>query len=214
MSGPKTHNRPAAVDAKADLRSRVLARVKPARVLDAFCGPDGEMYRRVWNKAASYVGIDEKWSLKDERRRFVGDNMRVLRAIDLSEFNVFDLDAFGCPWAQAIVIADRRGWKKGERGAIVVTDGAGLNLKLGGMPRPMAELVGMHGFSSQSKMLAPCGNKEGLSRMALRGWAKRARVSVVAEWQAYSAKGKGVGAAPMVYIAMVFEGTGAPARNA
>lgn len=205
----KTHNRPSAVDAKSELRSRVLARVKPARVLDAFCGPDGEMFDRVWHGASSYTGIDEKWSLKDERRRFVGDNMRVLRAIDLSAFNVFDLDAFGSPWAQAIVIADRRAWKRGERGAIVITDGTTIRMRMGGIPSPMAELLSIRTHSG----MAPGGNKESLVRTTLRAWAKRARVECIAEWQAVSGKGA-VGNVPMIYMGMVFEGTGAPARNA
>lgn len=207
MTTRKTHNRPTAVEAKVDLRTRVLWQVKPARVLDVFCGL-GEMYRRVWHQADSYVGIDLEWSADDERRRFVGSNLRVLRAIDLANYNVFDFDAFGSPWEQAIIVADRRHWPIGERGAIVVTDGSGMRLKMGGVPSAMSELLGI----SRHSGLAPAGGKEGLARMALRAWAKRAAVEVVAEWQAYSARGT-TGAMPMVYMAMVFKGSGAPQRQ-
>lgn len=209
MSTVKTHNRTGAVAAKEDLRSRVLSNIKKAHVLDVFCGPEGEMYNRVWHRATSYVGIDTEWSPKDARRRFVGDNQRILRAIDLSPYNVFDLDAFGSPWEQAIVVADRRAWSTGERGAIVITDGAGMNLRMGRMHGAMGELLGVGARSG----LAPAGDKEGLTRMALHAWAKRARVKIVQEWRAFSARGS-KGNMPMTYMAAIFEGTGAPARNA
>jgi hypothetical protein len=46
---------------------------------------------------------------------FCADNTRVLRAIDLSRFSIFDFDAYGSPWVQAVILADRR---RVARGAI------------------------------------------------------------------------------------------------
>jgi len=138
----KVHN--SAGSPKIELRRRVLEHVKPARVLDVFCGPEGLMWAEAWREAESYVGIDRVWKPEDERRRFVGDNLRILRAIDLAPFNVFDLDAFGSPWKHAVILAERRRWAAGERGALVLTDGGLLGSKLGGKDRGIAELVGTH----------------------------------------------------------------------
>jgi len=66
---------------------------KPAKVFDAFAG-EGQMYSSVWNGADRYVGCDLKYR-PDGRLMFAADNRRVLRAIDLAEFNIFDLDAYG-----------------------------------------------------------------------------------------------------------------------
>ena len=54
------------------------------------------MHIAVWNRASHYVGCDLEF-YRDERTAFVANNIRVLRTIDLSEFNIFDLDAYGVP---------------------------------------------------------------------------------------------------------------------
>jgi ubiquinone/menaquinone biosynthesis C-methylase UbiE len=46
----KTDNNPAAKAAKLDLRKKVLSEVRPASVLDLFCGT-GEMYAGAWRNA-------------------------------------------------------------------------------------------------------------------------------------------------------------------
>ena len=65
------------------------------------------MWREVWHEAAAYVGCDLKW-YRDERLAYVADNRRVLRAIDLKPFNVFDFDAWGAPWEQVLILIARR----------------------------------------------------------------------------------------------------------
>jgi hypothetical protein len=84
--------------AKAEIRQHVLDAIGAgeASVFDAYGGA-GELYRAVWHKAARYVGCDMTW-FRDKRTMFVADNRRVMRAIDLGQFNVFDLDAFGSPY--------------------------------------------------------------------------------------------------------------------
>lgn len=112
-SSPKTDNNPHAIKAKAELRQRVLDAVgKPAGVFDAFAG-SGQMFSAVWHQAEHYVGCDLKW-IRDGRLMFAGDNRRVLRAVDLAPFRVVDLDSYGSPWEQAIIVADRRRVAPGE----------------------------------------------------------------------------------------------------
>ncbi len=111
----KVDNHATAGRAKAQLRHNVLDEIGAghAKVFDAFAG-DGAMWRAVWRQAGAYVGCDATW-YRDERQVFVADNRRVLRAIDLAPFNVFDLDAYGSPWEQAMIIAARRPVRAGAR---------------------------------------------------------------------------------------------------
>jgi hypothetical protein len=195
----KVDNNPLMREAKLDLRRRVLAEVSPAHVLDAFCGR-GEMYRAVWKGAAAYAGCDERpWEPTDPPR-YVADNLRLLRALDLSPFNVFDLDAYGSPWEQAELVLHRRRWGKGEVGALILTDGSARFLRLGNVPHALARLTGVRGGEA---MLDAAYD---LQRLALSAWLKQARVKVRKTWQARTpVHPKFV---PMVYTAVVFEGLG------
>lgn len=67
--GKKVHNASGTARVKADIRRNVLEHVRPARVLDAYCGPDGMMFQDVWHAADAYIGIDEEWKPTDTRRR-------------------------------------------------------------------------------------------------------------------------------------------------
>jgi hypothetical protein len=192
----KTDNNPAAKAAKLDLRKRVLSEVRPASVLDLFCGT-GEMYAGAWRNAESYAGCDERtWQVTDPPR-FVADNLRLMRCLDLQSFNVFDFDAYGSPWSQIAILAALRRWGPGERGAIVLTDGSSLKLRWGAVPRSMATMAGLSGIQGVPSM---SGVHE-LMGLALFGFVKRAKVNPVRMWQA-----EGRGRAQVVYLAMVFEG--------
>jgi hypothetical protein len=117
------------LDTKAQIRRYVIDALTPARtvVFDAFAG-EGRMFAAVWKDAAGYVGCDEEWH-NDDRCCFVGDNRRVLRAIDLAPFTCFDLDAYGSPWDQLTIIAARRRLKPGERLGLLLTDGTWLKTR-------------------------------------------------------------------------------------
>lgn len=137
-------NHKGAERAKATIREHVLRAIGPekAHVLDAFCGVDGVMHKRVWKHAAGYTGIDKEWP-RDDRRVFVGDNRRILRCIDLEPFNVFDFDAHGAPWEQVVIAAHRREWIRGERVAFVITDASGLKLVFDRLPKATSYLSGL-----------------------------------------------------------------------
>jgi hypothetical protein len=117
------------IDVKLQIRRSVLQAVTPERavVFDAFAGT-GQMWGHVWKDAAAYVGCDEAWH-NDARCCFVADNRRVLRAIDLTPFTCFDLDAYGSPWDQLGIIAARRHLAPGERIGIVLTEGTWLKTR-------------------------------------------------------------------------------------
>lgn len=190
-------NHPANRDAKALLRRNVLDEIGAdrARVFDAFAGR-GEMWRHVWRKASWYVGCDQEYWSIDERRAFVADNRRVMRCTDLTTFNIFDFDAFGSPWEQAIIMAARRPVAAGERIGLVFTDGTNLDLSMGGLAAPLRELAGFIGI--------PAGlarSHDEIVDRALHGLFTRMRVKPMRRWEASGATG-----AKVKLIGIVVEG--------
>lgn len=199
MSPQKIHNSPRAAEAKLQLRRNVLAHVPTAHVFDAFCGPVGEMYEGVWKAAASYVGVDVEWRLRDPRRRFVADNLLVMRSIDLQAFNVFDFDAFGSPWDQMATLLARRTWSAGEVGAVVLTDGGERDARCGELSASIARLAGVETTQSHC---SPAGYAIA-RRFATKRWIDAAKVRPLKSWDA-----KADGPSAIYYSAIVFEGTG------
>ena len=90
---------------KASLRSNALKFVSsPLRVLDVFCRY-GEMFNAVYKDAEKYTGIDIDPRCKDDKREvLIGKAEKVLKQIDVNEYNVFDLDAYSDPYQEFIYI--------------------------------------------------------------------------------------------------------------
>lgn len=197
----QVNNHPQTEGTKIKLRRLVLDVIgaSRARVFDAFAG-DGVMFRGVWREAAAYVGCDLNW-YRDDRPAFVADNRRLMRAIDLTRYNIFDLDAWGSPWEQALILAARRPVAKGERLGLVITEGSTFTLKMGMFPNALRSLAGLTG--------APVGggkSHDELTSRAIAGLCRRMSIEPVRRWQAQGKTG-----ALVQYVAMVVEGTG---RNA
>jgi len=194
----KVDNNEKMAPAKIDIRRRVLAAIgaDEAIVFDAFAGA-GQMYEAVWRDARTYIGCDHKF-FNDRRSAFVADNRRVLRAIDLGAFNIFDLDAYGSPWEQAIIIASRKDVEPGDKIGFVLTEGSGLKLKQGGIPLALACLAGVTG-----KPAAPQRLQADLITAAIAGMCKRLGARVERRWQADNPAG-----ASMKYIGLVLCGVG------
>jgi len=189
----KVHNAAEHHEAKVAVRRLVLQAVG-GQVFDAFAGA-GVMYRRVWREAPGYCGCDLLWS-RDDRLAFVADNRRVLRAIDLQPYSIFDLDAHGSPWEQAWIVASRRLVAPGERVGLVLTEGSGLKLKMGGYPRALLWIAGLEGTPSGGAAL----HGEIIGR-ALRRLAMAMCCRLADRWEA-----KGKTGAAVRYLGLVFVG--------
>ena len=188
----------AAFQAQVEVRRRVLEALGQAgvgsRVFDAYAGR-GDMWRAVWREAEGYVGCDREW-YRDGRVMFAADNRRVLRAIDLKPFTVFDLDAWGSPWLPALIIAARRPLERGERIGLAITEGSGLHLRHGGYPDALRLLAGVRG--------RPAGGARGhaeLTSRALCGLMRRMGARVERQWEAEGRSG-----AQMRYLGVVVVG--------
>lgn len=132
----KTDNNKNAFAAKVAIRTWAVGRISTPRVLDAFSGP--QKMRSAAYSELPYVGIDKRKLGPDQ---YVGDNLRVLRAIDLAPYNVFDLDSWGEPWDALRIVTKRRKLQPGEEVAVMLTVGC-MKMKFGRLSNTMASLVG------------------------------------------------------------------------
>lgn len=197
-------NDPVAISAKIDIRRRVLEEHPDARVLDLFCGT-GAMWRAVWSQAKTYVGCDARPLAMTDPPRFVADNRRLMRCLDLDQYDTFDLDAWGSPWEQLEILMHRRQWSSGERGALVVTDGSTASARFrpgGSLPEPVARIAGISSAPRTSN------GAEGLFDFAVGRWMERCRVRPERAWRSRrpaSRKGR-AGGTDVIYAGIVFRG--------
>lgn len=134
--GVKTDN--ANVSAKKELREFALTLHKNPRVLEVFCG-EGEMYRSVWHKSKIYTGIDKR-KFFDERATICGDALKAMQLVDVNDFNIIDIDAYGSPYEIMANVAKNF---SGDELTLVITDGTNMDLKLGRVSAGLRELSGI-----------------------------------------------------------------------
>ena len=82
------------VGKKISLRKQATANLNELRVLDLFAGKNV-----LWANidCARYYGIEE---VKGKGRNLNADNMKVIDNLNLSDFNVIDVDSYGIPFNQ------------------------------------------------------------------------------------------------------------------
>lgn len=132
---------------KLALRNRALDAVGGpgrARVLDLFAG-NGVMYGAVWCRAAGYAGSETEQDkvFRHPAAVFHAPAGVVLRGIDLTEWNVFDFDAYGSPWDEIGVLARKRTMQRGETISLAITDGSARRAMMGHTCRAVAQLAGV-----------------------------------------------------------------------
>lgn len=177
----QTDNHPEAIRDKIEIRQRVLAAVG-GRVFDAYAG-SGEMYKAVWSHAEGYIGCDVQW-VNDDRLMYACDCRRLMRAIPLSPFSIFDFDSYGSPWDCAMILTARRRVRQGEHLGIVLTEGSGFTLKFGGLPHGLALLAG---FGTLRVPGAIRSRKE-IALRAIQGMADRLHCRIEQCWRAERSK--------------------------
>lgn len=199
---PKTDNNRQAFAAKVQIRRAVLDAIgaEQAHVFDGFAG-EGEMFSAVWKDASSYTGCDLKYRpmMGDRRLMFAADNRRVLRALDLTVFTIIDLDSWGEPWEQAIIIADRRPVKTGELFGFALTEGAGFNQKSGNVSVAISHLTGLRAGKAVIPGLAR--KRQAIFAQTANGLARKMRCDIAQQWRAIGKTGQQV-----VYCGLVLRG--------
>lgn len=188
---------PAAEKAKATIRQNVLAFIGAGQchVFDAFAGQGG-MYHAVWHQAASYVGCDNEVFSMDSRIAYVADNCRLMRNLDLAAWNVFDLDAYGSPWEQVYILIKRRAVASGERIGLILTEGQGMKMDMGGMALALSLVAGVSQY-----MPGMGAEQQRIVDRAVAHTATKMGCTIVKQWQAI-----GKHSSTLRYIGLVMEG--------
>ena len=85
---------------KVSLRKEATKGIKELKVLDLFAGEN-----LIWSKIKTdrYFGVEAE---KGKGKNLNVDNRRIIPALDLSQFNVIDCDAYGIPYEQISMIFD------------------------------------------------------------------------------------------------------------
>lgn len=192
----KVNNSVGAVPAKAEIRRRVLnvIRADNAAVFDAFAG-EGHMHSLVWHQAHTYAGCDKLW-YRDKRLMYVADNRRVMRAIDLANFNIFDFDSWGSPWELVAILCARRSLAPGERLGLILTEGSSLKTRMGALPFGLAQLGGFKPDTPGTSRA-----RDFVVERAIAETTRRLGAQLLHRWEARGRTG-----AKMVYIGLVLEG--------
>lgn len=103
------------LDAKVQLRAETLPDIDKINVLDAYSG-QGTIWQQI--KATSDKDINiTRIDTEDVKGVYLkGDNLKFLNAIDLSIYNIIDLDAYGIPYKQLQALFNR-----GYKGIVYIT---------------------------------------------------------------------------------------------
>lgn len=119
-----------------ELRRANLPEKETIRVLDCFSA-DGSLWREVQAHTKAKLQVLRIEKEKGKRGTYLpGDNLKYLKSLDLSSFDVIDLDAFGVPYAQLKILFER-----GYRGNVYVTFIPGIG-GLFRLPDAMLEEIG------------------------------------------------------------------------
>jgi len=142
-------------DLKVQLRLDCLKGKKKVKILDCFSG-EGKLWGAVIKKTKvkiTIIGI-EKESGKN-RMSLPGDNIKYLKSIDLSQFDIIDLDAYGIPYAQLEIILNRD-----YKGIVIVT---AIQSMFGMLPKKMLYRLGY--TKEMIEKIPILFNKNGLDKL-------------------------------------------------
>ena len=132
---------------KVYLRKKATEELKELRVLDCFAGEN-----KIWGNfdCKKYYGIEK---VKGKGKNLNADNERVIKSLDLSKFNVIDLDSYGIPSTSILNVFENPTLKKGT--VIIYTC---IGNAMSSLPRRMIKLFGLSKMYPKAKSLF---NKKG-----------------------------------------------------
>lgn len=123
---------------KVRLRMELLDMIgtKKPYVLDAFAGQGiiwKEIQRQRPDLEIATVGIEKRKYINPNV--IMGDNRKAMKGMDLTAFDLIDLDAFGCPWEQLAICAE-----KAPMVPVVLTH---ISVTLGPVPKGLLKSAGL-----------------------------------------------------------------------
>lgn len=128
---------------KVALRAAHLPKADPVRVLDCYAG-EGVIWKAVEKKTGRKFEITAIDIEKPKKRRvqLTGDNMKFIPSLDLSKFDVIDLDAYGFPGKQLEAIFEKYRERPFKAEVFVTFIKVGFHAPGAGIPRLVLEACG------------------------------------------------------------------------
>ena len=120
---------------KVNLRFNCLPNKKRINILECFAGK-GLLWDAVSIKTNKQLDITriEKEKGKGDKPYLVGDNLKFLKILDLSKYDIIDLDAYGIPIAQLEILFNSK-----YKGIIIITY---ISSVFGCLPRKLLYSLG------------------------------------------------------------------------
>jgi hypothetical protein len=129
---------------KLHLRLKYTPDERPIKVLDAFAAT-GKLWDKVKeNRKGQKIDVTRIDTNPRARGTLRGDNLKYLATLDLSIYDVIDLDAYGIPAEQLMILTDR-----GYSGRVFVT---AIQSMHGCLPSCLLEAIG---FSREMVKVCP-----------------------------------------------------------
>jgi Leucine-rich repeat (LRR) protein len=109
MSNPviKTNNDPNYLTLKIELRLLALPDKKDIYILDAFGGM-GTLWEEVKKRTDKNVKVLSIDKNKYSKINLIGDNLKFVKGLDLSKYDIIDLDAWGSPFKLLKIVFENK----------------------------------------------------------------------------------------------------------
>ena len=140
LHSTKTDN--AHIESKINLRKLATKGLDELRVLDLFAGEN-----KLWAsfEKARYYGVEK---VKGKGANLHTDNIRVIQSLDLSDFNVIDVDSYGIPANQIYELYQNDTLQKGT--IIIYTC---ITNKMSGLNKCILDLFHLRDIYAKSKTI-------------------------------------------------------------
>lgn len=103
----KTNNDLSLIDYKVQLRINSIEKLKEIKVLELF-GGEGILWKEVIKKTGKKIKILSIDKNKYKKIQLQGDNLKFIDSLDLNQFDVIDIDAWGSPFKQLKKIIEKK----------------------------------------------------------------------------------------------------------
>lgn len=134
MSKHQTDNDPTGFYMKVNLRLSSISGMQDINILDAFAGK-GRVWKEVQKSHPGKIDVTQIDTRIDKEGAYLkGDNSKFISSIDLHQFDLIDLDAYGIPFKQLELI-----FKSKFKGIVHCTF---IQSGMGMLPKKMLEQVG------------------------------------------------------------------------
>jgi len=119
MSNPLTKTDNSYMAIKVAIRKNEIGDLAKAHVLDAYSG-HGDIWRKIKRELPGTVITVDEIEIKKRKGIYLrGDNLKYLSGMELSQYDVIDLDAYGIPYKQLEIIFKYARTRHGEKKAII-----------------------------------------------------------------------------------------------